>query len=225
MERQKIENKKMNRKWVFFQAFLLTVVVLVIGLYAGISFEEGRFEKVNGYYLQSEVSLVDILALNNLVGMSDLSCLELENANVDLLNRVYEEASLLDQYEESGKLTQNLVTFHKKYDILRTYLWINSIKIKEICPDKLHTLVYLYNHDEEDLTKRAEQNVWSKLLLEIKNENPHAVLISIARDSNLVSLNSLIEQYNITSFPAVVVDEKSVFEKITPKEEIVNLIN
>jgi len=86
-------------------------------------------------------------------------------------------------------------------------------------------LVYLYNHDEEDLTKRAEQNVWSKLLLEIKNENPHAVLISIARDSNLVSLNSLIEQYNITSFPAVVVDEKSVFEKITPKEEIVNLIN
>jgi len=58
------------------------------------------------------------------------------------------------------------------------------------------------------------------LLLEIKNENPEVVLIPIAYDSNLISLNSLVSSYNITSFPSVIVNEKTVFSEISSKEEI-----
>jgi len=58
------------------------------------------------------------------------------------------------------------------------------------------------------------------LLLEIKNENPEVVLIPIAYDSNLISLNSLVSSYNITSFPSVIINEKTVFSEISSKEEI-----
>jgi len=207
--------------FVFIQAFLITVVVFIVGFYVGISVEGGRLNQINSYYTQSETSLVDILALNSMVKAKSVSCSELVESNKDLLNKVYEEATLLGQYEESGKLTNNLKDLHTKYDVLRTYLWINSINIRKECPKtNFSTIVYLYTHDEQDLTKRAEQNVWSKLLLEIKNGNSGVLLIPIAQDSNSTSLDALTRKYNITSYPAVIVDQNKVFTSIPERSEI-----
>ncbi|MDP3966128.1 MAG: hypothetical protein Q8Q04_01205 [archaeon] len=211
--------------FVFLQALLITIVVFIVGFYIGISVEAGRTAQVNNYFTQSETSLVDILALNKLVGSGLLTCQDLIESNRVLLDRVYNEASELDQYEESGKLTDSLKTLHQKYDVLRTYLWINSIEIKRECVENFPTIVYIYNHDEKDLMKKAEQNVWSKLLLEVKNENKEVHLIPIAQDSNLESLNLLIKNYGIKSFPAVIVNEKDVFYEFPTKEEILSLIN
>ena len=216
----------MNRKWVFFQALLVTIAVFVVGFYVGVSIESGRTTEVNNYFTQSEVSLVDILAFNNLVGSDRVSCENLVLSNKDLLDRVYGEATSLSQYEEAGKLTEGLKTLHTKYDVLRTYLWINSINIKKECPkENFSTIVYLYNHDEEDLTKKAEQAVWSRLLFEVKSENENALLIPIAHDSNLISLDYLIAPYNITDYPVVIINEKKVFYNIPQKEEVISWIN
>ena len=206
--------------FVFVQTLFVTIVIFLVGFYIGMSIEGNRANEMNSYYTQSEVALIDILSLNKLVNLGNVSCSVLEQSNKDLLDRVYDDARLLTQYEESGKLTNNLKDLHKKYDVLRTYLWINSVDLKKKCPSKISTIVYLYNYEETDLTKKAEQNVWSKLLLEIKNENPEVVLIPIAYDSNLISLNSLVSSYNITSFPSVIVNEKTVFSEISSKEEV-----
>ena len=210
--------------FVFAQALLLTIVVFVVGFYIGASVEGSRALQINNYFTQSETTLLDLLSLNKLVGSNSVSCESLANSEGALLNKVYEEGILLDQYEESGKLTNDLKDLHKKYDSLRTYLWITSIDIKNKCGEKIIPLVYLYNKSETDLTKRAEQNVWSKVLLDIKNNNSKVVLIPISVDSNLSSLNILIERYNITTSPAVIVDEKKVFESIPEEKEILNYL-
>ena len=210
--------------FVFAQALLLTMVVFVIGFYIGASVEGSRALQINSYFTQSETTLLDVLSLNKLVGSNSVSCESLVNSEDALLNKVYEGGILLDQYEESGKLTNDLKDLHKKYDSLRTYLWITSIGIKNKCGEKIIPLVYLYNKSETDLTKRAEQNVWSKVLFDIKNNNSKVVLIPIAVDSNLSSLNVLIERYNITTSPAVIVNEKKVFESIPEEKEILNYI-
>ncbi len=212
--------------FVFVQALLVTVVIFIIGFYIGLSVEGSHLNQVNDYYTRSEVSLVDILALNSLTGSETISCKGMVEATKNLLDKVYKEAALLGQYEESEKLTDSLKTLHTKYDVLRTYLWINSINIKKVCPSSnFSTIVYLYKHDEQDLTKKAEQNVWSKLLLEIKNENKNMFLIPIAQDSNLISLASLTERYNLTNFPAVIINENRIFYEIPEKGEILALIN
>jgi len=210
--------------FVFVQALIITIVIFLVGFYIGLSVEGTRANEINSYYTNSEISLIDVISLNKLVNSGDISCTILIDSNKALLDRVYSEASLLTKYEESGKLTSNLKDLHKKYDVLRTYLWINSIELKSKCSSNIDTLVYLYNYEEEDLSKKAEQNVWSKILLEIKDENPEVVLIPIAYDKNLISLNSIVSSYNITSFPAVIVNEKKIFYEVPPKEEIFNLI-
>lgn len=211
---------------VFVQALALTIVVLIVGLYAGMSLEGSKLDNMNDYYIQSEVTLMDILAFNNLVDSEDVDCETLIRINYDFMNRAYEEASVLEEYEESGRLKENLDTFHKKYDVLRTFLWINILKTKEVCEDnEIHTIVYLYNYEEDDLTKKATQNVWSKVLQDVKEEKGESLfLIPIARDTDLGSLEALISKFEIGNYPAIIVNEDYVFTENVTKDNILALL-
>lgn len=210
---------------VFLQALALTIVVFLVGLYVGITMEQGRLVEINEYYTQSEISLMDVIALNDLIGSVDVSCEVLEKANFDLVDRVYQEAKLLEKYEDSGRVTKTLKEAHKRYDVLRAYLWVNIIETKALCDSEYDTIVYLYNYEEADLTKKAEQNVWSKMLSEIKAPREDLLLIPIARDTDLISLNSIVSEFNISAYPAVIVNEEHVFDELATQDEIVSLLN
>ena len=100
------------------------------------------------------------------------------------------------------------------------------MKIKEKCNSDFSTIVYLYNYNEKDLTKRAEQNSFSKILYEVKQEKREDLfLIPIAYDSNLISIDSLISKYEIESFPVVILDEESVLYELNSSEEVLALLN
>lgn len=210
----------------FIEAFLLTIVVFIIGLYLGIVLEDNRVTIINEYQIQSEVSLLDITNLNNLVGYSRVSCDELKKANFELFDRVYEEAQTLERYETKERLASKLQSLHKKYDALRVSLWVNSMKIKDECDDNFNTIVYLYNYSEEDLTKQAEQNVWSKVLEGVKSEKGDEVLlIPFAVDTSLASLNAMLGEFNVTRYPVVIINEKEVLTELRTKEEVISLLD
>lgn len=211
---------------VFLQALALTIVVMLIGLYLGMAMEQGRTVEVNNYFVESEVLLLDMMAYENMVNSFNVSCDSLVEANNDLLDRVYEQAVLLEDYENSGRVTETIKTLHKKYDSLRSYLWINSIKLKEKCGEQFDTIVYFYNYEEDELTKKAEQNVWSKVLYEIKEEKESSVvLIPIAVDTELKSLKVLLEEYGVDSYPSILVNEEHVFDELVKKEEVLAVLN
>lgn len=208
---------------VFFQALVLTVVVFFGGIFLGMLLEESRMEKINDYYLESEISMMDILAFNNMIDSLEVSCEELTKSNFELIDKVYFEAKTLEEYSQSNKLTENLENFNKKYSILRTYLWIDSIKVKNLCENSFNTVVYLYNGSSRDLTIRAKQNVFSKILEEVKrNAGRNVLLIPIDVSSNLNSLNALVSKYNPEKreFPIVILNEEKVFYEIENYHEI-----
>ena len=210
-----------NPKNVFWEALLLTVVIFVFGLLLGVAFEGSRLDKVNEYYAESEIFLMDVLALNSLVDLGDVNCKKLISSNIKFADRVYEEASLLERYDGFGKITGNLKLAHKKYDLLRTFLWINSLKTMEKCEEDFSFVVYLYEYKSEDLTRRATQNVWSNILFDLKQEKgDEIILIPIAVNTNLTSLNSLIEKFEISEFPAVILNDNYVLNELSSVEDI-----
>jgi len=211
-----------NKKRVFLEALLLTLLVFLLGMLVGVLFEEKRVDVIKEYYIQSEVSLMDIFALNNFANLKDVGCDNLRNSNVDFADRIYEEAKLLDRYEKSGRLTDDMNLQHKKYDVMRTFLWINTMKYNELCEEKrTHTIVYLYDYSTKDLSIKATNSVWSKILEDLKEKYGHdIILIPIAIDSNLVSLNSILENFEIEKYPALIVDNKYVIEELSSVEEI-----
>ena len=141
--------------------------------------------------------------------------------NKHFADKIYNEAVLLEKYESAGKVTEEMEIVHKRYDVLRTFLWINNIKTFEKCEKDYSTVVYLYEYFSKDLTQKARQNVWSKILSDLKEkEGNNILLIPIAADSDLTSLDSLIYKFNITNYPVVVINEKDVIYELSSVEEL-----
>ena len=215
MALKKLENKK----HVFWQAFFLTLLFFFLGLVFGIYLEQTRIDNINIAFYQSEVSLYDSFALGKLLENPFVSCEDLKAASVDFANQIYEEAKELEKFDNSNKLTDSLKTIHRKYDLLRTLLWMNVISIKETCGD-VNTAIYLYEYDVDDIQVRSKQLVWSRILQDLKNEKgDDIILIPIAVDQNIVSLDYLVKTYGVREFPAVVLNEENIFyEHKTVKE-------
>lgn len=215
-----------SRKHVFWEALLITVVVFFLGLLIGVAYEGGRLDKINEYYALSEISLMDILALNDAMGLSNLNCDNLLQTNINFADKIYEEARLMEKYESAGRILNSMDLVHTKYDLMRTFLWINSIKISEKCEDEFDTVVYLYNYKTRDLTKKATQNVWSKILFDLKQKyGGDVILIPIAADSGLSSLDSILRNFEILSYPAVIINNEHVITELSSVEDLETYLN
>ncbi len=199
-----------NKKHVFWQALFLTGLFFLFGLVLGVYLEQLRADNTNVIFYQSETSLYDSFALGTLSHNLNISCSEIKSANIDFADKIYEEARSLEKYDESNKLTDSVKTIHRKYDLLRTLLWMNMISAKQNCGD-IKTVVYLYKYNIDDIDMKSKQLVWSRLLEQLKaKKGDEIILIPIAVDQQIVSLNYLVQSYGIKQFPAVIINEKNV---------------
>jgi hypothetical protein len=204
-----------NSKNAFWEALIITIFVFGIGIMIGMAYEGNRLDEISEYYAISEISLTDSVALNSISDIDATTCDALIESTIDFADRIYDEAILLEKFEEAGKLTGNLESTHRKYDLLRTILWINMIKASEKCPSTPNVVVYLYEYKTDDLVKKANNQVWSRVLFDFKQEmGNEIILIPIAVDSNLASLDSLIKKHDIGQYPAVIIDQKHVVSRV-----------
>lgn len=214
-----------NKKHVFWQAFFVTILVFGIGLVFGVYLEQQRADNFNTLFFESESSLFDTIALISLLNNGDISCDELIDAQVVFADKIFLEARSLEKFDDSNELTDSLKGIHKKYDLLRTILWINSIDIKEKCLG-VNNVIYLYEYSNEEPIIKAKQNVWSKILFDLKQEQgSNVLLIPIAVDNDISSLDSLIKIYKIESFPAVLINEEKLLYEVSSIEEIEKYLN
>ena len=213
-------------KHVFWEALLITILVFSIGIFMGIAYEKRNINIVEDYYSKSEVSMMDMFVLQNLIEDGDYDCDSLIKATIDSADKVYEEALLLKPYEDANILTDGIVYSHKKYDLLRSFLWVNALRISEECPNELIPVVYFYEYDTKDLKKKAEQNVWENVLTDLKNEYGNKIiLIPIAVNNDLSSVDVIISQIGIEKFPAVVVEKDKIIYDVSSVEEIKSYLN
>ena len=213
-----------DKKHVFWQALLLTILFFSLGIVFGIYIEQLRADNTNSIFYQSETSLYDSFALGKLLNNPSVSCEEIKSANVDFANQIYEEARKLENFDQSSKLTSTLKTIHRKYDLLRTLLWMDIISEKAKC-GQINTVVYLYEYNTDIIETKSKQAVWSKILQDLKSENgAKVILIPIAVDEKIVSLDHLIKSYNVTKFPAVIINEKNTFYDHKTVQELDNYL-
>jgi len=209
-----------SRKHVFWEALFVTAVIFVFGLVIGMYFEQVRIDEANVAFYESEANLFDTIAFIDLFNSGKLSCEEAVNMNVDFADNIYEESKFIDKLKSSSKLTNSLKIIHKKYDLLRVVLWINILKVKGDCP-KTNTLVYLYNYEESSVEKKAIQDTFSKYILELKERRGNNfILIPIAVDQNIKTLDYLLKNYEFETYPVILVNENGKIYDVESLKEI-----
>jgi hypothetical protein len=216
-----------SQKHVFWQAFLLAVLVFALGILFGFAIENWRTNQIQGFYQQSELNLLDIRVQNDIYSLSSINCDQLVEENINFGNNIYEQAKLLDRYESASKLSDAIILEHKQYDVLRALFWANAIKTKEKCNASYHNVVYIYSYNTPDLTIKAKQGVFSRILGDLKQEEGDKImLIPLSGDNNLSSVSLMMNIYNITEkeLPVILIDEKTKITNLESKDQIANLL-
>lgn len=213
-----------SQKNAFWQAFLATILIFGLGIVFGIILENWRTGKIDILYQQSELDLMDIRLQTEIYSSGYFDCNEAIEENIKFADKIYNEAKLLDRYESASEIKDDLSLRHKKYDILRANLLLNSIKIRQKCNSSYYEVVYFYKYNNKALDIQAKQNVFSKLLLQLKEKKgAEVLLIPVSGDSGLSSVNILMGMYGVSEddLPMIIINGKI---KITELETINDLI-
>ncbi len=210
-----------NSKHAFWQALIFALIVFVFGMFIGFYLENARVERVQNALLVTEINTLDEQVRNSIIENTKIGCNISTKSTFEFADKIYNEATRLELYDSSSKFTSELKTIHKKYDLLRMMLWEESQTIREKCPNKFHTAIYLFTYDTQDIALRSKQTVFSRILIELKEKHGSDVLlIPIAADLNISSVELIKQVYNVTSLPAIIVDERKVITQLPTYEEL-----
>lgn len=208
---------------VFLEAFVVALLLFSFGILVGIFIENTRVARLDKNFAQLENDILDARLLSDLIATSD--CELAASENIKFADRVFFESKLLDKYEQSNEITDAIRQQHMKYDLLRAMIWMNSVSIKERCDSDYYNVVYLYKYENPTLSDRAKQSVVSNLLSDLKNEKGDKVLlVSIAGDIGLPSIELLKNHYNITELPVILINEEIKLTEITGRGQLDRII-
>jgi len=199
---------EMRYRYYFLEAFALTILLFVGGFIIGLSIENSRNLELANYYISTEDEISGLADQLDISNLGKYACSELIERNFYIGDQIYSQASIFEEYENSAILTKSqLIREHRKFDVLRTLFWVNSINIKKRCGnDVFDTVVYLYDYQTDELEEVAKQKVMSRITSEIKESlQDKVILIPIAKNLNISSLNSLLQDYKNTNESALMI--------------------
>ncbi len=210
-----------NQKYAFLYSLILTIVVFNLGIFMGYMLEVSRVSQINALYLNAEMELLDQLTQKGALEVMDLNCNLLVEENIKFGDKIFQEALQIQEYEEANRINSEIIFQHKRFDSLRALFWINSITIKQKCNSQYHNVVYFYKYNEPSLEQESKQKFFSNLLVEVKEKKGNQVmLIPIAADNDIPSINLLTEKYDINELPLILIDEKTKITDVRTIEDI-----
>ena len=211
-----------SQKWFFLYALVITLIIFNFGIFMGYMLEQSRINKINMWYLEAELELLDQRIQKDAFEIIDLNCTAMIEENINFADKIFEEALIIQKYEDANKISSEIIFQHKRYDLLRTLFWINSMRIKEKCNSDYHNVVYFYKYNTPSIEQKSKQRFFSNLLFEIKQKKGDKVmLIPIAADNDLPSVNLLKDKYGINELPVILIDEEI---KITDMENMEDVL-
>ena len=210
-----------NNKSLFLYALIATILIFNLGIFMGYMLETSRVNKINNLYLNAEIGILDQLIQKDALDLLNPDCELLTEENIKFGDRIYQEALTIQQYENANQMNKDIQFQHKRFDLLRTLFFVNSVKIKERCSSDYTIVTYLYKYNNPLLEQDTKQKFFSNLLRDIKEEyGDKILLIPIAADNDLPSVNLMLEAYDITELPTILIDEKIKLTEVNSREEI-----
>lgn len=214
------------QKYIFLQALIITLVVFNVGIFLGYKLESSRVDKINNWYIESDLDVIDQKIQNDLFDFIEPDCDLITEKNIEFADKIYADALKINEYENANRISNEIVLQHKRFDLLRTIFWINSIKIKNRCNSDYHIVVYFYQYNNPSIEQKAKQKFFSNLLAEVKQEKGNSImLIPIAGDNNLPSVDLLLEEYDIKEFPTILIDESAKISEVNDINDVLKYLD
>ncbi|MBT3690929.1 hypothetical protein HOG16_01655 [Candidatus Woesearchaeota archaeon] len=196
------------QKDVFWKALVYTIIVFVLGVFAGYLLEESRVNKINDNFQQLLIEWDDAEAQLNYYQLLDEDFCDLAiQQNLKFGDEIYQRGLKLEEYESANRFLDELDLEKKKYNLLKTKFFISSKTIKEKC-DADYEFVFYFYLDTPEFETKEKQRVVSRVLMDLKYElGDEIILMPLAADMDIGVINILVEKYNVQEYPTVIIKE------------------
>lgn len=202
----------------YFIAFILTLIIFAGGIILGILLENIRLDDSRQINLNEKVNLRSLQLQQNYIdsGIADCSALnQILERNIDELERKVE---IIIDYEKKAVLNEKEFSLQlRDYFLTEIQFLLVSQEIDKKCQRNSVKVIYFYDENKFDTQGR--------ILDYLKKIFGHQVLIfsfdSGFREEPMIDM--LLTSYNITTFPAVVVEDK-VFQEHTAVKPLMSTI-
>ena len=215
--------KIMNTRFrVFLESAVIAMLILIIGFYFGLYVESSRNDKIIDSYKDYEIEALDLKLQNYYYQIMDSSsCETAVGQNFEFAEDIYLTGLEIEKFEESNQITDDLLREKRRYSLLKTELWLNTVLLKKKCNQTFDTIAYIYAGEPTSSAIVSEQKIISNILKDIKEERGNRIiLLPIAGDMNLKIIEFQKRIYGLESLPVLVINEKTVLEGFHSKEEI-----
>lgn len=215
---------KMRR--VYIQAGILSLLVFFIGIMAGIWIDNARLGGIRSSLSESDINSYDARLLNAyLQRFGKEYCSVALEQNLAYNERIYNEGSKIESKISANIFTPEVEQEWRRYTLLQTQFWLNSVELKEKCNFDYHTVVHLFRQKNTTTAEEINSKVQASVLLDLKEKCGNKImLIPITKDTNLIVVEAIAKQFDISEYPAVIVDESFVFQGVTTQDKLNELV-
>ena len=196
---------------IFLKTFALTVLVFVIGFYAGILFDNLRLEETKSRLTEIDNLWNDVRLLQSftqrMIDNKSLDCNILLRENLIAGDKIYKEGQKVEENELANRFTPTIFVEKERYALLDLQFWLNSIDMKKLCNASYSTVIYFYSQ----YNKTVEQGFQDKVLLDLKEKcGPQIIYITFPSDMGIITLEVIKDIYEIKKLPAIMINESIV---------------
>ena len=210
----------------FWKAFIFSTIIFIFGLNMGSFIENSTLDKLEKNVINSEVELYDSNIRSNVLEYYNISCEKAIENTFEIADKIYEEVKMLEELDKSSTIVEGFDEVHKRYDLLRTQLWLDATNLKTNCQDNFNLIVYIYEYNSKKPQVISIQNLYEELTSEIKsNYESEVLLIPIANNMELNSLELLLENYNSVNQTSIIINNKYIIKGASNYEEIASYLN
>lgn len=209
-------------KKVFIQTLIITIFIFATGFYFGDYIESQRADNIQELFFQTETDRLD---LNTQIEMfENLDCESIRSETINLADKTYFEAISLENIKESENYNEDLNEIHRRYDLIRTIIW-KIVYDYDDCFEDYDVFVYLYEYKNPSYDVELRQEYYASVTSDIKKTEERVILIPIAYDTNIISLDLLMDILNIEKGTKIVINNEIIVDDYSSKEDILELIN
>lgn len=210
-------------KHAFWQALVFAIIVFSVGMLLGFYLELGQSQSIYSDLVSSELNILDEQVRQRFILDNNVSCSLGKDSLFSFADKIYDEAINLEEIDGTGRLT-DLTVLHKRYDLLRVLLLLEAEKLKERCAEDFQIITYFYYYNSEDVQISSRQNYFSRLVFDLKSKYPgEVILVPIAVDTGVASVNLLVESLGASEFPAIRVNKGPLVTDLISLQNLENL--
>jgi hypothetical protein len=218
--------KEHNEKSAFKKALVATIILFFVGVSLGVFIEAWRSQTVRDQYEELEFELLDAKLRTDFYRLMEQDFCEIAiEDNLKFSDRIYEEGKKIDIYEKFNRLGDRLFDEKRKYTLLKTEFWLNSILLRDKCEAEYSTVIYFYNDVPTSDEEKQKINVQSKVLEDLKEKyGADIMLIPLPIDLGASVVDSFVLFHNIDEVPTILINEEIKLEGLHDLADIEKLI-